>query len=434
MAAHRYWRILIIANHGASYSTVCELEMFDVLGGTNLCTGGTPISSSNYDATWTAAKAFDGIKNTDSGWATLNSQHIPSYIGYDFGSGNDKDIIQFAITARQASLNETPKTFFLEWSDDGVVWNMAHGVYDVAVWTSNLTRTYNVAAWTPKLEYPWDTERSVSRVNAPYIAKPYFFTGGGGSFSGTTRTNAGAVSYSTIRAFDTDTGLLAGETQANVIGEWSLQKLKGGKEYFIVATHPSNTWEQMISSQRFPQQTDIQMRSRIPVGEAISVLDLIFTKWAVNGSYVADVNSASWTAHTLRQVFPVPTTKGNKIKFTLRAGSNTCTVNQLYVGYLTGTYNYADTPVALTVGGNTSFTITANTEVVTDPIDFNANTDSNLMVSAYLTGGDVGAKATVAGWQAYQKAGDTADDLTASGYSTIQNGALVNKVEIGYNG
>lgn len=143
MAAHRYWRV-----RGLKYVTAMaysEVEMRDVVGGTDLCTGGTAIYSSQYDAIvggtgFAGVNAFDDTTSTR--WRSTDAD-TSAWIGYDFAS--PVSIVQIVLTSRvDAGATQSPTSHKLEWSDDGIDWSPESGFYveNTGTWTLGLTRTY----------------------------------------------------------------------------------------------------------------------------------------------------------------------------------------------------------------------------------------------------------------------------------------------------
>lgn len=120
MAAHRAWRVRNLIANGNPVSC-SELEMRTVEGGPNVCVGGTPIANGYYGRGYEIAKAFDGLKTDGNEWAS-NRNDALAWIGYDFGAGNEKDIVEIAYTARQYYGSQSPNTAVLEYSDDLVDW------------------------------------------------------------------------------------------------------------------------------------------------------------------------------------------------------------------------------------------------------------------------------------------------------------------------
>ena len=80
---------------------LCWTDEEETINYTNdLCVNGTPIASSSYDSSSTPDKAFNN--NTGDKWEsgeTGTSAVGVSYIGYDFGAGNEKHIRQIKIYA-----------------------------------------------------------------------------------------------------------------------------------------------------------------------------------------------------------------------------------------------------------------------------------------------------------------------------------------------
>lgn len=254
MAAHRYWRLYIVdnINSGASgYSSLIELEMFDVLAGTNLCTGGTPISTPEFTLSgWGKANAFDGVKNNDTGWAAAWADH-PCAVGYDFGSGNDKDIIQFAITVRSSTLGQAPKTFWLQWSDDNVTWNSTQAFVDEPSWSSNETRTYTPEDTTFAVISPLvsGARFNMSLMNTQPVPNTF---AGVGEISGKISIEGTPVANAIVRLHHADTGQLLRSTVSDGIGDYEFLNLRMDKLYDVVAEDPSQDWEKKVSSRRAP--------------------------------------------------------------------------------------------------------------------------------------------------------------------------------------
>jgi hypothetical protein len=117
MAAHRYWRIHSYANDIVGATTVAELELRASEGGGDETGSGTPSASNvGFGA---AANAFDN--DTGTFWGATTS--LDEWLAYDFGDGNDVDIVEVAITARSGSYwTQCPGSFSLDYSDDGTNW------------------------------------------------------------------------------------------------------------------------------------------------------------------------------------------------------------------------------------------------------------------------------------------------------------------------
>lgn len=145
MAAHRYWRLHATDSENSFYVSLSELQMRTTTGGADIATTGFAIDGG--DATGDGAVgAFDG--STSSFWGyNLENPLVNSWVGQDFGSGNDQDIVEIAVTSRNHVSNhrQTPSDFTFEYSDDGVTWTAILSVVDEPDWTANETRVYEIA-------------------------------------------------------------------------------------------------------------------------------------------------------------------------------------------------------------------------------------------------------------------------------------------------
>lgn len=111
----RFWRVYISEVDGGGYSEAKEVRFLRSVGDPAPLSG-SAIASSSFGGS-TADKAFDN--NTGTFW-TSGDGTSPQWIGYDFGSGNAEAIT--ALTYNQDS-GRAPKTFKVQYSDDGSVWN-----------------------------------------------------------------------------------------------------------------------------------------------------------------------------------------------------------------------------------------------------------------------------------------------------------------------
>tara|TARA_R100001086_G_scaffold173243_3_gene94835 strand:- start:314 stop:805 length:492 start_codon:yes stop_codon:yes gene_type:complete len=140
----RYWRLKGTNDGSFSGGALCEIEFYDSIGGSNIVAGGTEIAGSEAFG-GTKEQAFDGDK-LNSFWAGASGAVTAgtSWIGYDFGAGNEKDVVQFEITARSSggNANQVWDEWDLEYSDDGIIWTNKNSYSDFTPWTSNETRKY----------------------------------------------------------------------------------------------------------------------------------------------------------------------------------------------------------------------------------------------------------------------------------------------------
>jgi hypothetical protein len=108
-------------------------------GGTNVATGGTASASSVYAPEYPASNAFDGNDNTI--WASAGVSG--TWIEYDFGSGNDKDIVEITWRGRNDCCeNQNPSDFAIQYSTDDIVWTDAWRVHGTPYTTPGEVRTF----------------------------------------------------------------------------------------------------------------------------------------------------------------------------------------------------------------------------------------------------------------------------------------------------
>lgn len=132
MANHRYWRIHARVNAGGTFVQFAEVEMRAAVGGADQCNGGTPSCSGSIQA-GSAAGVFanDGVTSFVQ-WSGTTDK----WVAYDFGAGNEKDIVEVAITGATGAANRSPSVFDVQYSDDGVTWTTAWSVIYTTAWVT----------------------------------------------------------------------------------------------------------------------------------------------------------------------------------------------------------------------------------------------------------------------------------------------------------
>jgi len=125
MATHRYWRLRATADCGngnENYCAIGTLQLRTSIGGSDVASGGTPSADSTLGG-FPASNAFDG--NNSTSWIS-GSGAYPHWIKYDFGAGNEKDIVECAVAGRLDSSStwgyQSPRDFTLDYSDDDSAW------------------------------------------------------------------------------------------------------------------------------------------------------------------------------------------------------------------------------------------------------------------------------------------------------------------------
>lgn len=95
---------------------------------------------------------------------------------------------------------------------------------------------------------------------------------------------------------------------------------------------------------------------------------------------------------TLVDVIAAPFSKsGTKVRLTLTAGATAATISDLWLGHAAAAgnaYDFDGTQVQATVAAATSFTVPANSSIVTDAMNYAFNASKNFAVAFFPTAGD----------------------------------------------
>jgi hypothetical protein len=116
-----YWRIRGVVGGGNPVMALTEIEFRDTLGGPQIATGGTAISSGNFDATTPPSEAFDGITTGVNFWASPNPGYPGAWVGYQHPA--PVTVVQAKLWGRaDAEPGQSPQRFGLDASADGITW------------------------------------------------------------------------------------------------------------------------------------------------------------------------------------------------------------------------------------------------------------------------------------------------------------------------
>ena len=143
ISAHRYWRLIGTVAGSYDGGALSEIEFYDTIGGADQANGGVA-SAGSEDFGGTAAQAFDG---TTAMWAGAPGAVAAgtSWVAYDFGAGNDIEIVQVGITARSSGdSNQVWDEFKLQFSDNGTSWVDAQTWSDTSTWGSLQQKKFTV--------------------------------------------------------------------------------------------------------------------------------------------------------------------------------------------------------------------------------------------------------------------------------------------------
>lgn len=156
--------------------------------------------------------------------------------------------------------------------------------------------------------------------------------------------------------------------------------------------------------------------------------------WSTTWDGVATTDSAGWGGYTLRAVVPAASlAAGSKVRMTLAAGTSGCVVAKAYVGLRAASgddYDFESTPTRMTFGGAAGVSIPGNGTVICDDVALTIPSGRALVLAVYFTSGSIKVFANSA-WTEYDKSGDDAATVNASGYSSpVSNPYMVKKIEV----
>lgn len=139
----RYWRIFITETRTTSdtiFASIAEIELRATAGGADQTGSGTAYASSQ--TTNTASGAFDN--NPATWWSSGSNESAPQWIAYDFGSAVSvaQITIQSGNTAALAA--RAPRSFEVQYSDDGSTWETAVSFSNESAWATGEVRAYSV--------------------------------------------------------------------------------------------------------------------------------------------------------------------------------------------------------------------------------------------------------------------------------------------------
>ena len=142
MAAHRYWRVNVTANNTSGTVSIGEIELRSSLGGADQTGSGTA-SASSANASFPVTNVFDNNVNTR--W--VSTGNVPQWVKYDFGSGNDKDIVELSLCPGLGTSSGTkqqwPVDFQLQYSDDDSAWTTLFSVAGETTWNPQVAQVFN---------------------------------------------------------------------------------------------------------------------------------------------------------------------------------------------------------------------------------------------------------------------------------------------------
>jgi len=164
MAAHRYWRIFSYWVDEAIVQ-IAECELRESEGGADVTGSGTASASSEYGAGYEANKGFD---NTVAVWASANNSYLNQWLKYDFGVGQEKDIVEVAIAAQSGLPKRTSTEFELQYSDDNTNWTKLYEYREIPPFTDGNLRVFNSSNVSSSLDFA-PHQMTSANTPSPYI-------------------------------------------------------------------------------------------------------------------------------------------------------------------------------------------------------------------------------------------------------------------------
>lgn len=137
----RYWRVRITEAQGGLYSSIGEIFLVGEAGDLD-ATGRTYTWSSSIGASYNGNYAFNGAINGTAYWA-VTSSGLPAWVQVDMGSPVRVVRVDIGMST-SAALSECPKSFDVQYSADGTLWETAKSFssLDQASWTLGVRREF----------------------------------------------------------------------------------------------------------------------------------------------------------------------------------------------------------------------------------------------------------------------------------------------------
>ncbi|APL99217.1 virion structural protein [Bordetella phage MW2] len=137
------WRILIQdTRSGDNFACWVSQIQMRVLGGPNLAVGGSAYASSFYSTpeNWGPGQAFDGSAST--GWSCDSGAPLPQWIAYQLTSPAALTEISIQAGNNAGRAARAPRTFQIQSSMDGTIWETRFTATDEPAWDPGEIRTY----------------------------------------------------------------------------------------------------------------------------------------------------------------------------------------------------------------------------------------------------------------------------------------------------
>lgn len=172
MSAFRYWR-LNTRVYPQVHVLIAEIQMRTTVGGANVIGGGIASASSFEPVTNTPDHAIDGDPNTDWGQGLRDGQfraEYPEWWQYDFGAGNEKDIVEVYVQGRITTNVYNPPSINIARSNDGVTWENCS--YPVSMFNLPAGQPVVIPIEPVAIPFPWRIAPPLTRIETNWPPTP----------------------------------------------------------------------------------------------------------------------------------------------------------------------------------------------------------------------------------------------------------------------
>lgn len=179
---HRYWRLaeMVSLDEGV-WIGLNEVEMAESISGADVTSTAFLIKSSEPYVDSAVSNALDNNSATDWQWSTGSGPAgatgwLTYWWGQDFGAGNAKAIREVRMRPSQnipGVVGRSPKSFKLQYSDNGTTWTTAMTVSGDTAWSKGFWNVYNDIGFRFAAQPTLSGDRALSSVlTANYTSVP----------------------------------------------------------------------------------------------------------------------------------------------------------------------------------------------------------------------------------------------------------------------
>ncbi len=277
MASYRYWRLYAAAvgphtSSNSYYLSFGEVELRGTVGGANLATTtGNMTASSTFPDT-TPGALIDGSVTVPAGRWVTNSESMPHWWRYDFGSATEIREVMLRVANEADGASRSPTEWVIQGSTDDSTWVTVQR-YTQTSWTQNAQYTFTVPTGLPS-----------ARASYRYYRLTASTVGNGGGF----------LSFAEIEIRGVVGGANLATTGANISADSSFSgsflpanmlDSNTGTRWASTGTAPPHWWQYDFGS-----ATTVDEYKLVPNNPGIDPTD-IPTAWVFAGSD----DGSTWT-------------------------------------------------------------------------------------------------------------------------------------------